>query len=102
MQAKATIYFVVWWVLLEYSTFELFPKTHQLKMCGHICMFSVYVHVKDVYSEGQLRLKNWMLKIIDIYLLQCTCSLVTSFLIHVCISSDQALYLYNLLIFFFL
>ena len=54
-----------------------------------------------MYSEGQFRLKNWMLKIIDICLLQCTCSLVTSFLIHVCISSDQALYLYNLFFYFF-
>ena len=25
MQAETTIYFVVWWVLLEYSSFDHFP-----------------------------------------------------------------------------
>ena len=26
MQIEATIYFGVWWVLFEYSSFDLFPK----------------------------------------------------------------------------
>ena len=25
MQAEATIYFVIWWVLFEYSSFDYFP-----------------------------------------------------------------------------
>ena len=32
MQAETTSYFVVWWVLFEYSRFDHFPKTlHLLK-----------------------------------------------------------------------
>ena len=27
MQAEATIYFGVWWVLFEYNSFDHFPKT---------------------------------------------------------------------------
>ena len=27
MQAETTIYFVVWWVLCEYSSFDHFPET---------------------------------------------------------------------------
>ena len=37
MQAEATIYFVVWWVLFEYGSFDPFPYIVPVKRTYYVC-----------------------------------------------------------------